>query len=205
MTDGDFTSGGDGISSANELKDNFNVDLFSVTLNNVNLPETMELVSYMNHISSSECTCYPDNTNPENYCKNQTPSSQCGDITANCRNVNDEFEECETGQPGCGSDCQWTDQSLKRNYYTDDPDELVSMYQYIAGAIPVNQITIIFNLNNYSVPISGSAILDFIIDISNLSCIQGQPNNLPLSIDFTGPPDMSVTLSNLRYYYCPWP
>ena len=207
MTDGNFSNDHEALDEADALRNN-GFDIFTVALTNDNL-----LIAYMNGLSSkaeqvpSNCTC------GGNICRDAT-NGTCGDGVTQCATVNyAQFEDCD-GQSGCGIDCEWQNENdvFNRAYATLNAAQLNSMYQAIAGAIPVDEVALKYNdISQGIVTPVNNLVTDFIIDLqenpsgnTNTVCQQGANNTGTIEINFSGGPDAQIILSNPRYYYCPW-
>lgn len=194
MTDGLVEHSGNqaGDQAANFLKNTQNFELFTVLLGSDGI-----LGSYMNFLSSSNCI----------RAGGDAPNGTCGDGIVECRNTANpnQFEECDG--VNCDASCQWINTDSNRSYQARSVNDIVVMYEAIAGSIPIVNNRLI--LNGTEFPIYGEgAITDFVIDTRQLnisSCEEGDgENRVPMSIHFSAAPGATATISNGDYRYCPW-
>ncbi len=195
MTDGGTASAA-AIAQAQTLKNN-GIDIFTITLNDDN-----GLLTFMNGMSSSNCTCSGSNCN--------LSSGSCGDGSTYCASGNfSRFEECD-GQAGCNAQCQWSNQFQKRAYQADSASDLTSMYQYIVQSLAPGDITLSYNSTNLPIEdTDGDNIISgFVLPAASLmspaSCLEGEEHNINITLDITGNPNASVTISNPVFNFCPW-
>ena len=179
----------------------------------------MNGLSYIADTPSSQCECI-NLGGIDGVCAGSGGNRADGDLDC-ASDAYSYFEECDDNNTingdGCNSVMQWEDDGSKRAYQAASIDDVLSMYDAIAAALPVTDAIIRFTggfadlLGTSSLPLlDGTPVT--ITNFNDLDDeVEGRgaedypvPMSVGFTVEFTAEPDVELVFSNAEYDYCPW-